>query len=468
MASNLTVSWSPPPLTELNYTNCTAASAYVASSVTLNKTLDIGYYATFNFLRSLVPLNWTDYPSDGDLLLWFESWDLETDNEVFNKSLVMVEQCGRGICEFLPLEGDPDLAGIGVSLDTNSLITLTAKSGKKTTNCRYQMMVSYYLVAFLATLYPIVISLDSVVPFKASKVWRRVHSWFEQTLNTFLDASLLFSISMLLAAIYRFSSAYRHPNGEDNTFIYSLINAVTVSMFSVFPPLILQSTAPELRRRILRAILWFLVIAFVITLTILYYIWRGPNPIIDFFLDGHHLDDQVNRHVGQYIWLVFCDLTDTQLIQSLDCAIITAQVVLGLNLPSWFYLVYTIIRGDAKREDLGVPQDPGNNDLHQTQFESWKSYGKYARALNILICYVTMWLLLGTFTTIAVRLAVAMGPFGKDRRWSIGQILAMATFVPLIIDIGAIVLGKSLQATDLIKPFQEPPLAVISTNHDPN
>lgn len=51
--------------------------------------------------------------------------------------------------------------------------------------------------------------------------------------------SLLFAVSTLLACIYRFSLAARHPNGEDNTFIYSFVNAGTVSMFSVFPPLIL-------------------------------------------------------------------------------------------------------------------------------------------------------------------------------------------------------------------------------------
>lgn len=302
------------------------------------------------------------------------------------------------------------------------------------------MMASYYLIAFLATLYPVVIGLNSLAPFRTRKLWKTFHSWFEQTINGFLDASLLFSISMLLACIYRFSSASRNPDGEDNTFVYSLINAVTVSMFTVFPPLMLQLTAHDLRRRGIRAVLWFLVIAFVITTTILYYKWRGPDPMLYFFQNEKHLNDQINRHLGKTAWLMFCDITDDVLVQSLDRAIITAQVIFALNLPCWVYLVYTI--GDAQ-EDSAAPQDHANDDLHRTLSKVLMSrYGKLVRALNILLCCAVMWLLLGTFTTIAVRLADAMRPWGKDRRWSIGQVLALATFVPLLIDIGTIAMCK--------------------------
>lgn len=119
MSLNATVSWSPPPIQALNYSNCTAGSAFLASSVNLNVTQDIGYSATFNFLRSLVPSNWTDNnPSDGELLVWLESWSNDTITEVFDTTYdTIASQCDREICPFLQLEGDPDLAGIGVSLD---------------------------------------------------------------------------------------------------------------------------------------------------------------------------------------------------------------------------------------------------------------------------------------------------------------------------------------------------------------
>lgn len=117
MSLNSTINWSPPPIQTLNYSNCTASSAFWASSVNLNTTQDIGYTATFNFLRSLVPSNWTDLnPTNGELLVWLESWDDNTKYGIFNASFDELPNCHGEICPFLQLEGDPDLAGIGVSL----------------------------------------------------------------------------------------------------------------------------------------------------------------------------------------------------------------------------------------------------------------------------------------------------------------------------------------------------------------
>lgn len=175
-------------------------------------------------------------------------------------------------------------------------------------------------------------------------------------------------------------------------------------------------------------------------MTILYYRWRGPGDISGFFGNDTYLGTQASRHVQQIMWLTFCDLTSHRLVKALDYSIITAQVLLGLNLPAWIYLVYSIREADHEGSD--APQDHTNDNLHHHPPVVWRRYGKKARALNIVLCCVMMWLLLGTFTAIAVRLADAMGPWGKDRRWSIGQVLALATFVPLIIDIIAIAFGK--------------------------
>lgn len=325
-------------------------------------------------------------------------------------------------------------------------------------DCRNQMMASYFIVAILATIYFVVISLNCMSALNANKLWQKFHGVFEQTLNTFLDSSLLFSISMLLAAIYRFASAARRPDGEDNTFVYYLINTVTISMFSVFPPLILQFTARRLRRRGIRAFLWFLVIAFVITITILYYRWRGPRAITRIFTDQARLKTLIDLHIGQSMWLFICDLNETHLVEALDRAIITAQVVLGLNLPCWIYLLFTI--RDARQDDKHHPSAK-KGFFHS---KALKKYRNWARGLNIVLCCAIMWLLLGAFKSIADSLADAMWPNTKDRRWSIGQVLALATFAPLIIDIMTIALGKwSLyRSTCNIHVFVSIPLLYIT------
>ena len=110
MSLNSTISWTPPPISALDYTNCTAMSAYFASGANLNTTNDFGYYASFNFLRSLVPSNWTDDdPRDGELLIWAESWNESTQNDVINTTVNAIRnRCGRQICPFLQLDGDPE------------------------------------------------------------------------------------------------------------------------------------------------------------------------------------------------------------------------------------------------------------------------------------------------------------------------------------------------------------------------
>lgn len=119
--ASVSASWSPPPVSELNFSDCTAASAFYADYLVSynDETFDVGYSATFNFLRSLVPSNWTQFElTDGDLLLWYQSWNESIRDDILNATAATaVSGCKREMCGFLPLEGDPDLAGIGVSLD---------------------------------------------------------------------------------------------------------------------------------------------------------------------------------------------------------------------------------------------------------------------------------------------------------------------------------------------------------------
>lgn len=305
------------------------------------------------------------------------------------------------------------------------------------TNGENQMMVSYYLVATLATLYVIILSLHSIKALREYDRWNKVHTIFEKTLNSFLETSLLFSISMLLAAIYRLSSAFQKPSGDENTFMYSQLNAITVSMFSVLPPLLLQFPGRRLRRKHIRAILWFLVISLATTMTVLYHQWRGYGPISKHF--DNQFDDMIWEHPRQALWLDLCDLNNKSLLDALDCAILITQVLLILNLPRWIFFLVTIL--GAQRTVSRVPQRHRENGLHRI-LSDWKKTYICVRALNIVVCSATMWLLLSVFTAIAVRLADAMGQWSKDRRWSVGQILAMATFVPLITDIIVIALCK--------------------------
>lgn len=70
-------------------------------------------------------------------------------------------------------------------------------------------------------------------------------------------------------------------------------------MFSAFPPLMLQFPARKVvRRQRIRAILWFLVIAFVITLTTFYYQIFGSK--------DQTIDNGLYYHSNQAWWLGYC------------------------------------------------------------------------------------------------------------------------------------------------------------------
>lgn len=310
------------------------------------------------------------------------------------------------------------------------------------------MMATYYLVALLATIYPIAICLSSLKALRHHPHWRTIDSWFCETLHFLLDASLLFSISLLIAAIYRCASAREDPSDEDNTFFYSLLNAVTTSLMMVFPPLVLQLTATHmgLRRKGVRVVLWGVLIALLGTVSVLYYKWRGMDRM------GEYLSQRV--HEDKYAWLVACDVSNDLTVDVLDRAIITAQVLLGANLPFWVYFSYTHFLSTRRQQHspskLGI-QEIRATEVEQQQHRSsggvWRKLAAqqaaHFRALNIVLCIAIMWLLLGTFTAMASRVADEEGAWGKDRRWSIAQILALVTFVPLMIDIAMVAKGKS-------------------------
>lgn len=114
MDEPLTTSWFPPSLSELHLSDCGTAGAWLADDphyVNLTTVVDL--------LRSLVPLNWTNATQE-NLLLWYDKWDEHYGDGSWNTAISEItdfvrDGCHGAICPYLQLEGDPDLAGIGVS-----------------------------------------------------------------------------------------------------------------------------------------------------------------------------------------------------------------------------------------------------------------------------------------------------------------------------------------------------------------
>lgn len=155
--------WTPPPAEWLTFSNCTTAAPWLAKFSSLYQNGDLSWTGVsfdlaINYLRSMVPSNWTE-PTDMDLLMWYKARTdgLEVDGTVFQAMIDFpMESCGKELCYNLSWQGDPDLAGVGVSCSRYPI-------DKPTRSLTiYQAMLSYYILTVFATLYFAVLFWDSL------------------------------------------------------------------------------------------------------------------------------------------------------------------------------------------------------------------------------------------------------------------------------------------------------------------
>lgn len=248
-------------------------------------------------------------------------------------------------------------------------------------------MVSYYMVAAFATIYFLALVPSFYEthghPLGSSALvsrYRKVASGFEESLAGFLDAMLLFSISMLVAAITRYSSLYLHPHKSHS--IFGLQGCVFLSAFSIFPALILQCLSSGLQHRRIRLVMWDLVIFLTIAVEVLYRVeYRG-------WLESGHFTtfSSTASQLSQKAWWILCQ--SESLRQSLQTLLSVGHGVLLVNSAAWIYNIAKIYL------HRWSPLLPKNTVLWQR----WESCKLWLRLGNGLLCLCIMWTFLGFFT----------------------------------------------------------------------
>lgn len=294
------------------------------------------------------------------------------------------------------------------------------------------MMFTYYLIATMATAYPLILGSAAVGLFNRNPRQARIVGWFRETISGFLDASLIFAVALLIAATYRFTSALVYPDQLDNAFSPSLWNAIIVALLSVSPPLILQCTSGDaLRRRGLRLLLWSLVTVFAIASSILFFFWYRS-------LKFSGLPTSTRTTSIQYLWNLCTKNLPGRVHQNLGF-VVAAQTQLLLNLILW---VYTNLAKSGSAPDGITTTTTGCSGLQKTQARGADSHGSprlmsifHLRALQALSAQLMMWLLLGRLTSLTLSDGVNAGDSFKNVKWSVGQVLGVAQFVPVVIDL---------------------------------
>lgn len=342
-----------------------------------------------------------------------------------------LEYCPAEYCKALGYTGNADLTGIGVH-------------------------VSYYVEATLATFYLLAYTVWQINTWRKVKqkggasapllaggapettpgrkkrkrlpLSRRINDSFRGSLGSFLSASMLMSIVMLAAGVY--ISAFGRDDVRRSTSnpnqslpylssaIYDMVLSLLAGVFSIFPVLLLYALMgrhggdsskrkgvkggePDIHRVWLRrcvlAAIWCLGGALV---------YLAPRGDIDYY-DRHDADASWNTD--------FCDQRGgTNYWRGMKAA---QFLVVGAPLT---YIVLTtfLITG------FGIP-----GVVDKPWVTKWRSVWRLGVAwLNML----AMWGLLGYFTVLRHRIIKTAGGLDNEDKWSFGQILALATWVPIV------------------------------------
>ncbi|KAL1900970.1 hypothetical protein Sste5346_002032 [Sporothrix stenoceras] len=419
----------------------------------------------------------------GDVMQWFTSKLYNTYNAtdgqwyadpsfVDNVIWTPADQCPREFCKAIAFTGNADLSGIGV-------------------------VISYYIEASLTTLYLIIFTawrikrfvrerraagnlMDkapierSGAPKPRGRLMRAAHRLFDAlrgSLDSFLMAAGVLGVAILVAALVMEAShtnEHRHhpvnaQNIPSGNALYDSALGLLAGLYAVFPPVVLYALLPQekelhqhrhehpdqikerkgrrtwLRRAVL-IVLWGLAAAVV---------FCDPRSELDYEYQGRIDPDDgdvadndnfasvlyaCDQRGGRTYWLI---------LESLKYLIIGVPV-LWLVLTLGVYLATgwrpgraratgegDVLVGDEKRvagEDANEGEAPRS---------LWQRIGRPVwRHFVAWVACLIMWTILLSLTEMRQNIIDVAGGLDTENEWAIGQVLAIATWGPVAVDFG--------------------------------
>ncbi|KAL2879320.1 hypothetical protein SGCOL_005448 [Colletotrichum sp. CLE4] len=297
--------------------------------------------------------------------------------------------------------------------------------GKNLVTDDVKVVVSYYLEAILATMYLVAFTIHQVRRHFNKNLWEktrpkqkqrlsgRILDSFRGSLDMFLSGSMLIAVAMLGASVYSAATNFKE-NSETNPDLpsadarYEQALALIASNYSVFPVMLLYALAKHdghrkwLHRSVL-ALLWGL------SVTVVY---LAPRAEIDYKerKSGHRNFDCDQR--GSQYWPV---------VKATQFLVIALPII-------WLLLTLFVTTGF---------KIPGMID--KPWIKRWRSCWRMLVAwINLLV----MWGILGYFTHFRQKIINAADGIDKNDKWTFGQVLALAAWVPIIAELLYILICK--------------------------
>ena len=384
------LSWKPPPLSSFRFSrNCTAAGRWVASN-------QVEYMATLDYIRQSLPDDFEPPPTNYQIFEWFTS-NIAHNNQTLYIRMhdVAVRDCLQDACRALEWQGIADLAGVG-------------------------MVITYYLEAIFTTILLFLLSLDNHfngasqvgdwltrLGIPHPRIPYRLSAALYGCLDEFLNSATVFAISMLAASI--FENSYNALNYGVETTVYATLLSMLLPIFTVFPVAILHAIARgSLRRARLRTTIWIVLVILVIAVCVLatatFHILREDT-------EPNFYGDRSPKK--SFEW--WCAPTEDQF--SVRPAFKVGAAIFTISGGFWFIAILNFMRIPFLNE--------------------WKCMVKLRGSWWLVVAglnFVGMWTYLGLFSEYRRLVVEKAGLSQQDTRWSVGQVLALATWAPVAVD----------------------------------
>ncbi|KAK4448708.1 hypothetical protein QBC34DRAFT_102146 [Podospora aff. communis PSN243] len=391
-ATGQPLSWAAPDITEFDFgRNCTVAGMWAAAP-------EVQFLPTLWYIRNSLPDGFSPTPTDYQIIEWFTS-DVVYGNETIYKIMrdSAVEHCRYETCEALDWEGIADLAGVG-------------------------MVITYFLEASITTILFALMSLDHNVVGKSDvgnflvrlglprlHIPYRLSAAMHGSLDEFLNSAIVFALSMLAASI--FENSYNNLTGGEETTVYATFLSVLLPLFTVFPVAILQAASRgTLRRSKLRIATWLLMIVLIVVVC-----------VIAFTASRHltHVESGGFYKVlsPQQSFEKWCAPSEKEF--SVRPALYTGAATFAFVSILWFVVI-------RRHSVLWIPAVGPHRGLNNIREKWWL----VVAGLN----FIGMWTYLALFTRYRRLIVDRAGYSQQDTRWSVGQVLALFTWAPVVVD----------------------------------
>ncbi|KAF2871749.1 hypothetical protein BDV95DRAFT_48225 [Massariosphaeria phaeospora] len=381
--------WTPSDTSALHFSNCTLAATFVATTLRSSAIpLLLADAFLIDGLSAYLSARGLARPSLGSTMEYM----LES-NATSSMFAFAEQHCLPDICVRLGWEGNPDIAGVG-------------------------MLTNYMLQAFLVTLYLPVLLLTRYHDAQGSPCVKRGLLAVQYSTPVFLNASVIFSIAMLLAALYSFARALDEPT----LLTYSASTmSMLMSLYSVLPAAALQIAAGCVLRRTRGArLVWSLIAGLVVVVLALYVSvpYLHPDSALTKAVDWSSLRNLDGRLDVDMQWELRCPPFKPFLhVQYFSTAFGSLLVFVLLVCIAISVLVTS-----------RPPSKP-------SWYDCWPARFRWFRWFSVGAVFVAMWFCLGWFVHFRKGLLRAAGKTNKDLEWSFGQILALATWVPVLAEL---------------------------------